>query len=169
MGLPAASFLLGQLCEMGLVGMDMGLIMDPTQVAAQKMMALSHYKTAAQLGHDTAALCAGHLTYALLQADAGDQGQVGWSRAVAFYEQAAIGGSAEAMNCLGLLLEDGRAETDSFASDDLTFAGLFQKRAAATWYVGKNKKAFTFFYILIVWGYSRAIIPVMFRVYSTGF
>ena len=52
MGFPAASFLLGQLCEMGLLGMDMGLITDPTLLAAQKMMALSHYKTAAQLGHD---------------------------------------------------------------------------------------------------------------------
>ena len=147
MGFPAASFLLGQLCEMGLLGMDMGLIADPTLLAAQKMMALSHYKTAAQLGHDTAALCAGHLTYALLQADAGEQGQLGWSRAVAFYEQAAAGGSAEAMNCLGLLLEDGRAETDSFASDDLTFAGLFQKRAAATWYIGKHLESNPFFYL----------------------
>ncbi len=57
---------------------------------------------------------------------------------MAFYQQAAEGGSAEAMNCLGLLLEDGRADTESVASDDLTFGGLFQKRAAATWYIGET-------------------------------
>ena len=42
MRLPAASFLLGQLCEMGLLGVDMGMgmAMDAPVVAAQKMLAL---------------------------------------------------------------------------------------------------------------------------------
>ena len=64
LGLPAASFLLGQLCEMGLLGVDMGMGMgmDAPVVAAQKMLALYHYKTAAQQGHDVAALCAGQET-----------------------------------------------------------------------------------------------------------
>lgn len=66
MRLPAASFLLGQLCEMGLLGVDMGMgmAMDAPVVAAQKMLALYHYKTAAQQGHDVAALCAGQATLA---------------------------------------------------------------------------------------------------------
>ena len=125
-GVAAASYQLGRLCEQGLVldpyDVDLNSKLQQATILSQRLLALDHYRKAARLGHHRAALCAGHILYVFLGQEEEDLRPL-----TALYRQAAEGGLAEAQNCLGLLLEDGRAQI-----------GGSDKVAAATWYIGKN-------------------------------
>jgi hypothetical protein len=84
------------------------------------MAAMTNYRWAAELGHARGAFFAANLIYA----QASPHNLRSLCDAAELYQQAAVGGIVEAMNCYGILLEEGRASE----------SGLRDLHLAAAWY-----------------------------------
>ena len=101
-GVVDASFQLGRCYEQGL------------GVARDEQSALAQFKVAAAKGHALAAFCAANVLFTGFHSGLPSTQEV--QQSIEFYFQAAELGNAAAVNCLGLLCEDGRVDCEAVAS-----------------------------------------------------
>lgn len=104
-------------CELGVVdaGFQLGRCYEQgIGVARDEQSAFGQFKAAAAKGHANAALCAANLLFTGFHSGMPSPLEV--QQSVKYYLQAAELGNAAAVNCLGLLCEDGRVDAESIAT-----------------------------------------------------